>query len=176
MQRSVQDKLTLLRQHDDGVPWTRIAAESGVPLRTLNRWAPRYRLDSASTSVQRSHRVDRGTRRIPSELVEAIEELALRRPAPTAAFIHRRVGDIARELGLAAPSYSSVRTIIASIDPGLRTLAQHGDTAYRNHFELVSAGPRAVRTSSGRPITPCLTSYPRQDRRPGAAMADRGAR
>ncbi|MHA7174872.1 Mu transposase C-terminal domain-containing protein [Arthrobacter monumenti] len=137
MQRSVQDKLALLRQHDDGVPWTRIAAESGVPLRTLTRWAAKYRVDPASVSLQRSGRADRGMRHIPSELVEAIEGLALRRPEPTTAFIHRRVGDIARGRGLAAPSYSSVRTIIAAIDPGLRTLAQHGDTAYRDHFELV---------------------------------------
>lgn len=35
----VSDKIALLRQHDDGVPWTRLAAESGVSLRTLSRWA-----------------------------------------------------------------------------------------------------------------------------------------
>ena len=32
-QRSVVEKLALLGQHDDGASWTRIAAESGVPLR-----------------------------------------------------------------------------------------------------------------------------------------------
>ncbi len=136
-QRSVEDKLALLCQHDDGVPWTRIAAQSGVPLRTLTRWSAQYRADPTSRGVQRPERTDRGTRRIAAELVKAIEALALRRPEPTAAFIHRRVGDIARERGLTAPSYSSVRTIIAAIDPGLRTLAQHGDAAYRDNFELV---------------------------------------
>lgn len=33
VQRSVAEKLALLGQHDDGASWTRIAAESGVPLR-----------------------------------------------------------------------------------------------------------------------------------------------
>jgi len=137
VRRSVQDKIALLRQHDQGVPWTRIAAVSGVPLRTLSRWATKYRADPSSISMQRAHRPDRGIRRLPAELVEAIEGLALRRPEPTMAFIHRRVTDIARDRGVPAPSYSSVRAIINAIDPGLRTLAQHGDAAYRDRFELV---------------------------------------
>lgn len=173
MRRCVQDKVDLLRQHDQGVPWTRIAASSGVPLRTLSRWATRYRADPSSISLHRSHRIDRGTRHIPSELIETIEALALQRPAPTAAFIHRRVGDIARDRGLPAPSYSSVRTIIATIDPGLRTLAQHGDTAYRNQFELVlrrtTTGPNEqwqadhtlldvmILDKTGTPVRPWLT-------------------
>nr|WP_176704872.1 Mu transposase C-terminal domain-containing protein [Arthrobacter sp.]AXV46256.1 transposase [Arthrobacter sp.] len=136
-QRSVAEKVALLGQHDDGVPWTRIAAESGVPLRTLARWSARYRTDPTSHGLQRSRRADRGVRRIPVELIEAIEALALRRPEPTAAFIHRRVGDIATDRGLSPPSYSSVRAIIGGIDPGLRTLAHHGDAAYRDKFELV---------------------------------------
>jgi len=136
-QRSVEDKLALLRQHDDGVPWTRIAAESGVPLRTLTRWSGKYRADPTSHGLQRPARIDHGTRRIPVELIEAIEALALRRPEPTAAFIHRRVSDLARDRGLTAPSYSSVRAIIGAIDPGLRTLAQQGDAVYRDRFELV---------------------------------------
>lgn len=136
-QRNVEDKLALLRQHDDGVPWTRIAADSKVPLRTLTRWSAKYRADPTSHGLERPHRADRGTRRTPTELIEVIEALALRRPEPTAAFIHRRVRDIAINRGLTAPGYSSVRAIIDAIDPGLRTLAQHGDAAYRDRFELV---------------------------------------
>ncbi|MHA7279840.1 transposase [Arthrobacter sp. MDT2-2] len=173
VQRSLQDKLALLRQHDEGVPWARIAAESGVPLRTLARWAAKHRADEGSTSLRRSARPDRGTRHIPSELIEAIEALALRKPEPTIAFIHRRVSDIALDRGLTAPSYSSVRSIIAGIDPGLRTLAQHGDTAYRDRFELVfrcsATGPNEqwqadhtlldvmVLDKAGVPVRPWLT-------------------
>lgn len=140
-----EKKITLLRQHDEGVPWTRIAAESGVALRTLTRWSAKYRADPTSRGLTRPARSDRGKRRIPTELVELIEALALRRPEPTAAFIHRRVSDIADDRGLTAPSYSSVRAIIGAIDPGLRTLAQHGDAAYRDRFELV------LRRSAARP-------------------------
>jgi len=145
VQRTVETKLALLRQHDDGAPWTRIAAESGVPVRTLTRWASKERGDPTAHALERTHRADRGTRRIPPELVEAIEALALRRPEPSAAFIHRRVSDIALDRGLPRPSYSSVRSVIAALDPGLRTLAQHGDAVYRDQFELV------FRRNAGRP-------------------------
>ncbi|MGP5227722.1 Mu transposase C-terminal domain-containing protein [Arthrobacter rhombi] len=137
VQRSVADKLALLGQHDDGAPWTRIAAESGVPLRTLSRWWATYRADPTSHGLERARRTDHHGRRIAAELVEAIEALALRRPEPSTAFIHRRVSDIATDRGLRPPSYSSVRAIIGAINPGLRTLAQHGDAAYRDQFELV---------------------------------------
>ncbi|WP_241983882.1 DDE-type integrase/transposase/recombinase [Cryobacterium luteum] len=105
--------------------------------------------------------------------MEVVEALALRRPEPTAAFIHRRVGDIAHDRGLAAPSYTTVRTIMAGLDPGLRTLAQHGDAAYRDRFELVfrrnASRPNeqwqvdhtlldvAVLDTSGVPVRPWLT-------------------
>ena len=136
-QKTAEMKLALLRRHDDGVPWTRITADSGVPVRTLTRWASRYRADPSSRALERPRRGDRGIRRIAPGLVEVVEALALRRPEPTAAFIHRRVCDIAHDRALAAPSYTTVRTIIAGLDPGLRTLAQHGDAAYRDRFELV---------------------------------------
>lgn len=136
-QRTVEEKIALLRQHDDGVPWSRISAESGVPVRTLTRWSTVHQGDPNSHGLDRPRRADRGARRTPPELVEAIEALALRRPEPTAAFIHRRVSDIAHDRGLTAPSYTTVRQIIKSIDPGLRTLAQPGDADYRDRFELV---------------------------------------
>ena len=41
-QRTVEEKLALLRQHDDGVSWNRISEESGVPVRTLGRWAATF--------------------------------------------------------------------------------------------------------------------------------------
>jgi len=48
-----------------------------------------------------------------------------------------RIGDLARDRDLPAPNYSTVRSVVAAIDPGLRTLAPDGDAAYRNQFELV---------------------------------------
>ena len=136
-QRSVVEKLALLGQHDDGASWRRIAADSGVPLRTLSRWSAKYRADPTSHGLERTRRTDQRGRKIPAELIEVIEALALQHPEPTTAFIHRRVSDIATDRGLSPPSYSSVRAIIGAIDPGLRTLAQDGDAAYRDRYELV---------------------------------------
>lgn len=131
-------KAALIRQHlDDGVPLTRLAAATGLPTRTLRRWAASYRTDPTASSLQRQARSDLGRRRLPEDLVAAIQALALRRPAPTTAYVHRRVSDLALDRGLPAPSYSTVRSVVAAIDPGLRTLAHAGDAAYRDQFELV---------------------------------------
>ena len=89
---SDRQKAELVRQHQDGVPWTRIAEHSGVAVRTLQRWAARMETGQLS----RAPRSDKGSRHIDAELVKAIEALAVRRPAPTIAYIHRRIGDIAR--------------------------------------------------------------------------------
>lgn len=129
--------LSLLRQHDDGAPWSQVSNESGVGVRTLKRWASRYRRDSGPGVLGRASRSDRGAIRVSQGVVEAIEALALRKPAPSVAYIFRRVSDIARDRGLAAPSYSTVLRIVGRIDPGIRTLAHEGDAAYRDRFELV---------------------------------------
>lgn len=135
---SAQERVALLRQHlDDGVPLIRLAEHAGVPVRTLSRWAAAYRVGGSVASLERKIRSDRGGRQLPPDLVSTVEALALRRPAPTTAFVHRRVSDLAIAQGLPAPSYSTVRGIVAAIDPGLRTLALHGDAAYRDQFELV---------------------------------------
>jgi putative transposase len=136
----------LLRRHvDEGIPLCRLAAESGIPIRTIRDWMSRYRDGGTVASLERLPRSDRGKRDIPQELIDAVEGLALRRPAPTTAFIHRRIADIASARGIPAPSYSTVRALVTGIDPGLRTLAHEGDTAYRDTFELV------YRRTAGRP-------------------------
>ena len=55
-----------------------------------------------------------------------IEGMALRRPPPRAAEVHRAVTAIAAEKGWPAPSYPVVRRIIAGLDRGLVTLAHPG--------------------------------------------------
>lgn len=130
---SDRQKAELVRQHQDGVPWTRLAEHSGVAVRTLQRWAARME----TGQLARAPRRDKGSTRTATELVTAIEALAVRRPAPTIAYIHRRIGDIARDRGLSAPGYTTVREIVRALDPGLTTLADGGDAAYRDRFELV---------------------------------------
>jgi putative transposase len=70
-------------------------------------------------------------------LIELIEGMALRRPAPPIAFIHRRVVDVARKHGWPAPSYATVHAVVRALDPGLVVLAHDGPVRYRERFELV---------------------------------------
>lgn len=130
---SDRQKAELVRQHQDGVPWTRLAEHSGIAVRTLQRWAARIE----TGQLARAPRRDKGSTRTAAELVTAIKALAVRRPTPTIAYIHRRIGDIARDRGLPAPGYTTVREIVRALDPGLAALADGGDAAYRDRFELV---------------------------------------
>ena len=144
----LEERLAVLGPHlHDGVPLSVAARRAGVPLRTARRWLAVYLADGAA-GLSRSGRADRGGRRIPNELVEIVEGLALRRPPPRIAEVHRLAGDLAGRRGLPAPSYQSVRRIIQQLDRGLVALAHHGPEVYRDDFELVlrreSAHPNDV--------------------------------
>jgi putative transposase len=66
-----------------------------------------------------------------------IEGLALRKPQPTVAFVHRQVRDVALRHGWPAPPYSSVYRVVKHLDPALLTLAHDGTKAYRTTFDLL---------------------------------------
>ena len=105
-QLSSEAKAALVRQHlDDGVPLTRLAAAAGLPVHTVRRWAAVYRTDPTTAKLQRQPRSDVGRRRLPEDLIQAIEGIALRRPPPTTTYVHRRVADLARDRGVPARSY-----------------------------------------------------------------------
>lgn len=138
----------LLRGHlEDGVALARVAAEAGVPLRTAERWSAGYKRDGLP-GLARVTRSDRGTRRVPGELAALVEGLALRRPAPSLAHVHRQVTALARSRGWLVPSYGTVYAIVRALDPGLMTLAHEGPARYRDRFELVyrreAEAPNAV--------------------------------
>jgi putative transposase len=127
----------LLRAHvDEGLPLARAAAAAGVPYRTAQRWLASYRAGGLA-ALAPAGRSDRGTRRFPRELVCLIEALAVTLPAPTAAFIHRRVVQIAKLKGWPVPSYRTVVSVVGALDRGLVTLAHEGPVAYRDRYELV---------------------------------------
>ena len=65
---SDRQKAELVRQHQDGVPWTRLAEHSGVAVRTLQRWAARME----TGRLARAPRSDKGSTRTAAELVTAI--------------------------------------------------------------------------------------------------------
>lgn len=127
----------ILRLHvEDQIPLTRIAAETGIGLRTLQRWHARYRSEGYA-GLQRAPRSDAGSHRLPTELVELVEGLALTNPRPTLASVHRRIVGICETHRWPVPSYGVVRSIIVALDPGMVSLALEGPGSYRDKHELV---------------------------------------
>ena len=127
----------VLRAHlEDGVPLTRVAAQSGIPHRTLQRWLARYRAGGLA-GLGRASRSDRGRSRFPEPLRLLVEGLALRTPVPSAAHVHRQVTAVAEREGWPVPSYSSVYAIIRGIDPAMAMLAHEGSKRYKEVFDLV---------------------------------------
>jgi putative transposase len=110
---------------------------------------------------------------MPSELKLLIEGLALRRPPPTTATVHRQAAGVARDQGWPVPGYDAVYDVVRSIDPAMAVLAHEGAKRYKEVFDLVyrrEAGkPNEiwqadhtqldlwVVTPSGRPARPWLT-------------------
>ena len=94
-------RLAVLEPHvHDGVPLTRAAAAAGVPLRTAQRWLAGYLAGGAGRAV-RPVRAGVGARRFPTELVAAVEGLALRRPPPKVAEILNRYLSLGGSGGIA---------------------------------------------------------------------------
>ncbi len=63
--------------------------------------------------------------------------MALQKPPLSVATIHRQVSALAQKRGEAAPSYAVVYRIVRSLPSALTTLAQEGDTAYSQRFDLI---------------------------------------
>lgn len=127
----------LLRLHvEDGIPLTALARDTATSLRTLQRWKRAY-MAGGIAALNPRRRVDAGSRRTDGEIVTFIERLALTRPRPSIATLHRLAVKEAGQLGRPAPSYASVRSIVQGLDPALVTLALEGPVAYRDRYELV---------------------------------------
>ena len=60
-----------------------------------------------------------GPFRFPEPLPLLIEGLALRKPAASAAHVHRQVTEVAEREGWPVPSYATVYAIIRDVDPAL---------------------------------------------------------
>nr|WP_236668026.1 helix-turn-helix domain-containing protein [Nonomuraea sp. K271] len=165
------------------VPLAQLAAaqdEGGVSYRTLQRWLADYR-QGGLDALTRPGRRDKGLRRFPDELVAFIEGLALRKPRPSAATIHRQAESIAKAHGWPSPAYRTVARIVADLDPALVTLGLEGTKKYREIYDLVyrreAKAPNEiwqadhteldiwVLDDKGRPARPWLTGRPHDPRR-----------
>ena len=132
-----QERWRLLRLHvEDQVPLAAIARGTGVSTRTLQRWHHLYRAGGIS-ALDPHTRADAGKRRTAPDTVAFVEWLALTKPRPSLATLHRLTAEFARLHELSAPSYATVREIVLSLDPALVTLALDGPKSYRDRHELV---------------------------------------
>jgi putative transposase len=95
-------RFAVLRSHiEEGIPLSEVAREAAVPLRSLQRWLARYRA-AGLVGLARAQRSDTGTRKLPAELVAVIEGMALRKPRPSIATMHRRITALATRAPLDA--------------------------------------------------------------------------
>ena len=167
-------KWKILRLHvEDGIPLASLARETGVGERTLSRWHSLYRTGGIS-ALERAQRADAGVRRTAPELVAFVEHLALTKPRPSIATLHRLAVAEAARRGVRTPSYATVRSVVQALDPGMVTLALEGPASYRDRHELVfrhrAERPNAlwqvdhteldilIKDPSGNPSRPWLTT------------------
>lgn len=103
------ERWRVLRLHvEDHVPLTALARNTGISARTLQRWHQLYRVGGISALDPRP-RADTGTRRTAAKTVAFVERLALTKPRPSLATLHRLAVAEAQRQGVPAPSYSTVR-------------------------------------------------------------------
>ncbi len=127
----------VLRPHvEDGVPLVQAARDAGVAPRTAQRWLAAFRTGGLA-ALGRQPRADAARPRTQGKLVEVVQGLALTRPRPSVVTITRRTAALATERGWGAPSYGTVREIVAAVDPHLLSLAHDGPAGFRDRFELV---------------------------------------
>ena len=172
--RQAMDRFAVLRPHlEEGVPLSRAADHAGVAVRTVERWLRLFRRGGLA-GLARSARRDTGKPRLPAPFVTLIEGLGLKRPRSSAAAVHRRALEVAKERGWPAPSYGTVYAILARLDPAIVTLAHAGEAAFRDRYELVhrhrAAAPNAlwqadhtlldilILDEAGKPARPWLTT------------------
>ena len=120
------ERMTVLGPHvHDGVPLVQAASAAGGAVADRGAVADGLS-DPGCGRVASSRASGQGpAHRLPDELLEVIEGMALRRPPPHAAEVHRAAVKIAAEQGWQAPSYTVVREVIAGLDRGLLALAHH---------------------------------------------------
>ena len=127
------ERWRVLRLHvEDQIPIAVLARETGTSARTLQRWHQLYR-DGGIAALDPHPRADTGIRRTAAETVAFIERLALTRPRPSIATLHRLASAEAQRRDLPTPSYATVQ----ALDPALVTLALEGPASYRDRHELV---------------------------------------
>ena len=130
-------RFEFLRPHVEGdVPLSRLAVQEGISIRTARRWLARYK-QFGLIGLSRQPRADAGTHKTAADLVELIKDMALVRPRPSIAALHRRISNIVKDGDGKTPSYGTIYSIVNALDPHLVTLAHDGTAAFRDQYELI---------------------------------------
>ncbi|WP_243400669.1 helix-turn-helix domain-containing protein [Arthrobacter sp. Bz4] len=115
-----EERWKVLRLHvEDQISLAALARETGISTRTLQRWLRLYRAGGAG-ALDLGPRADAGTRRVDPEMVRFIEGLALTKPRPRMATLHRLAAAEAGRRGAPAPSYRR-RSVIPFASPVAET-------------------------------------------------------
>ena len=132
------ERYKLLEPHlQNGRELRSVSEGSGVSFRTLQRWVSVYKREGL-VGLVRKGRIDSGGRRIVTpRLREAIEGLALEKPALPLTSVHRQAKQFAQLIGEPAPTYWVVRDIALNLPNDLRTLAQQGTRRFGELYEMV---------------------------------------
>src|SRR4029450_11792030 len=97
-------RFAVLRPHlNDGVPLPEAARDAGVPLRSVQRGLARYRATGLA-GLARAQRSETGNRKLPAALVDVIAGMALRKPRPSVAAMHRSMIELATKRHWPPPS------------------------------------------------------------------------
>lgn len=130
----VAERWSYLRLNvEDEVSLAAIARESGISLRTLERWKYTYKVHGLQGLKPKQRTRPES---LTPDVVRRIEGLALVRPRQSIAAITRTMTRICAEKGWPLPAYAQVRRVVADLDPGMRVLALEGPVAYRDKYEL----------------------------------------
>jgi len=115
---------------------------SGRSRASIVRWLRKYRAGGLIALAPR-WRWSRPEWARDSQIVKQIRAIYLGPPSAeehsrlTSKKVWKRIHDLAREKGWKAPSYATVKRIIAEINPAVRCMAREGEKAYYDRYELV---------------------------------------
>ena len=131
------EKFKIIGSHfTDGVPLSSLSQESGVPLRTLQRWKKSYQ-DFGLKGLIHQTRSDAEIIKIDPEVKKIIKNIVLKNKNISVATIHRKAADECDSKKLTRPGYYQVYREVKTIPKDLIILAREGSKAYRTEFDLI---------------------------------------
>ncbi|WP_142423544.1 Mu transposase C-terminal domain-containing protein [Enterococcus faecalis] len=115
-----------------------ISSKEKIPVRTLSRWKQKY-LTLGLVGLIREERSDKGTLKLPKELITTIEQLVLKNKKMSVATIHRKIVNSVshNQETKVIPSYDQVYKVVKNMDASLIYLSHHGKKKYEERFDLV---------------------------------------